>query len=166
MSALRSVSRADKGSSSSSRLAFVSKLRASATRCRSPAGQRGDAAGKQGGEVERGDDFVQGRAAGMCPSRRVQQVAAHGKMAEQACVLEYATDGAPVRREVDVAGAVEPGLSSQRDASARVFEPGDQPQQRGLAAAAWTEHGRNAVQRQVEGRLKVECAQSRLDVQF
>ena len=87
-------------------------------------------------------------------------------MAEQSRVLEHATDRTPMGRHVDAAGTVEPVFSAQCDVAARAFEPGNRSQQRGLAAAAWPEHGRDAVQRQGDGRLEIECAQLRLDVQF
>ena len=63
-----------------------------------------------------------------------RDVGGDGEMRKQRVVLEHHVDGPPVRRHGRDIDAVE-----QNTARARPLEPGDQPQQRRLAAARWTE---------------------------
>ena len=114
----------------------------------------------------RGDDLVDCGAAFARPPRRVVQISANGKMAEQARVWNTQPTGrrwggTSMRRELSSHGSPRSAMWP------RAFSnPCNQPQQRGLAAAAWPEHGRDAVEGQGGSCFDVERAQCCPDVQF
>src|SRR6478609_12085416 len=76
-------------------------------------------------------------------------VARHGQVREQAAFLRDVADPAPLRREVG-AGAVDQDAADADRAGVRALEPGQQPQQRRLAAAGRAEDGRQAPGRYLQ----------------
>ena len=143
----RPASSAESGSSSSS--------------SRGSAGQRPGqrdplalAAGEGGGQpvaVPRQADQLEqlghpGRGVGgPAQPQRVPHVAGHGQVAEQLAVLEQQREAALVGRYAGQVGAV----PAHRPGGERL-EPGDGPQQRGLAAARGPEHGQHLPVGQLE----------------
>ena len=91
----------------------------------------------------------------VAPTRK-PHVAGDAQMREQPVVLRQISDATPLRAEVDPGFGVEPDLVAERDpASVRVLEPGDAPQQRGLARAGGPdERDRLGAERQLGAKIE------------
>ena len=72
---------------------------------------------EQGQQIQGGDNLVETRRPSprACPGKSVVQIAMHRPVGEQARVLEYITDAAPVRRQAATGGAVQEDLVIQGD---------------------------------------------------
>ena len=102
------ASSAESGSSSSSTAGLRASARASATRWRSPPENRRGGRRKMR-DPEALEQLVNPRAAAE------GDVAAHVEVREKRVLLEDEPDRAPLRREVDAAPRVEPGVRAERD---------------------------------------------------
>ena len=94
-------------------------------------------------------------------AQAVAQVARHREMGKQSVVLEDETDAALLRRALDAARGVEPGLFIEPDeALVGPVEPGEAAQHRGLAAARRPEQHGDGRPAGNTGQVGMDCRTS------